>query len=158
MIVVLSIIGIVVVIAVPSFSSFIQSNRLATTANDFVSALNLARSEATTRGVTVTVCKSANLTACVTTDNWDQGWIVFTDPDNDGVVDDTEIILRVHESLSGNATLLCTTGSVGNRISYAPSGFSAGLTTGTLALTIGSRSMNFVLSNTGRVRTEKVSP
>ncbi len=157
MIVVLSIIGIAVVIAIPSFVGFIQNNRLATTANDFVSALNLARSEAITRGITVTTCKSTNLTACVTTGNWDQGWIVFTDPNNDGVVASTADILRVHETLTGNVTLVGTA-NVDDRISYAPTGFPAVLSDGTVVLTIGTGVMNIGLNNTGRVRSEKVSP
>jgi type IV fimbrial biogenesis protein FimT len=155
MIVVLSIIGIVLGIAIPSFTSFIRSNRLTTTANDFVSALTLARSEAVTRGVTVTMCKSASLSACVTTGNWDQGWVVFMDPNNDGAIASTADILRVHEALSGNATLI-KTGSETNRISYAPTGFPSMLVTGTVTLTIGSSVINIILNNTGRVRTEKV--
>ncbi len=158
MIVVLSIIGIVVVIAVPSFSSFIQSNRLATTANDFVSCLNLARSEATTRGVTVTVCKSSNLMACETSGAWDQGWIVFTNPNKDGVVDDTDIVLRVHEALPGNATFACEGSHLADKISYSPTGFPVGVVNDTLFLTMGDRAIKVVLNNTGRVRTEKVSP
>ncbi len=157
MIVVLSIIGIILVIAIPSFSSFIQSNRLATTANEFVSSLNLARNEATTRGLTVTVCKSTDLTACVETDNWDQGWIVFTDSNANGNVDGTDTVLRVHEALSGNATFVGNE-HVKNRISYSATGFPVGTVNGTLVLTIGDRSINVILNSTGRVKTEKVSP
>jgi len=154
MIVVLSIIGIMVIIAIPSFTRFVQSNRLTTSANDFVSCLNLARSEAITRGVTVTVCKSSDQAACVTTGNWDQGWIVFADPNNDGVVASTADILRVHESLSGSATFVGDA-NVANRISYAATGFPAVLSSGNLALTIGGSTINVVMNNTGRVRTEK---
>lgn len=157
MVVVLSILGIAVAIAMPSFIRFVQSNRLATTANAFVGALNLARSEAITRGVTVTVCKSANQAACVTTDDWAQGWIVFMDPNGNGAVDSGDVVLRVQGALSGTASFVGTA-NVANRISYAPTGFPAVLSNGTVSLTIGDGAFDIQISNTGRVRSERVSP
>jgi type IV fimbrial biogenesis protein FimT len=154
MVVVLSILGIAVAIAMPSFIRFVQNNRLATTANAFVGALNLARSEAITRGVTVTVCKSPDQIDCVANGDWAQGWIVFMDPDNDGEVADADDILRVYDGLPAPSTFVGTA-NVSNRVSYAPTGFPAVLSSGTVALTIGGRTINVVLNTTGRVRTDR---
>lgn len=166
---------ILLTIAAPSFKEIIQNNRLATQVNDFVTALNLARSEAIKRGVRVTVCKSANstsLTPACSNDNsgsnWQVGWMVFVDSDNNGNCvdansdgmcdDDNGVILRVYGPLSGGGTL-----NVGNTvrdwISYLPSGTcqgSGGLPNDTFRLcdyrgTSSARSI--VISFAGRIKT-----
>ena len=71
----ITIAAIVLGIAIPSFSSIIASNRLTTSANELVTALNLARSEAVKRGQDVVVGK--------TVINWEDGWQVFVDIDRD---------------------------------------------------------------------------
>ena len=76
--------GVLLAIAIPSFSSTITTNRLITSANELVSALNYARSEAITRGVLVTV-KSIGTTS----GNWDSGWNVFVDLNGNGTFNDT---------------------------------------------------------------------
>ncbi|MGB5065269.1 MAG: GspH/FimT family pseudopilin, partial [Candidatus Competibacter sp.] len=55
--------AIVLTLGVPAFQETIRNNRLATTVNDFISSLNLTRSEAIKRGTRVTLCKSANGTS-----------------------------------------------------------------------------------------------
>ena len=47
----LAIAGILVAVGIPSFNSTISSNRLTSYANELVTALNLARSEAVKRGM-----------------------------------------------------------------------------------------------------------
>ena len=118
----LAVAAILLTIAVPSFSTFIKNNRLITQTNDFVTALNVARSEAIRRGDRVTVCKSSDGASCTTAGSWEQGWIVFADVNGDGVVTapDTNL-LRVHGSLSGTVTLKGDAALV-NYVSYASSG------------------------------------
>lgn len=48
--------GIILSIAIPSFRNLILSNELTTTTNDWVSAVNTARSEAIKRGASAVVC------------------------------------------------------------------------------------------------------
>jgi type IV fimbrial biogenesis protein FimT len=78
---VIAIVAILAALALPSYQQSIKSNRVTTDANDFMSALNLARNEAVSRGRTVTICSSASGTACdgAGTADWSAGWIVFTD-------------------------------------------------------------------------------
>ena len=73
-----SIVGIMLGIAIPGFSSTITSNRLATTANQFLGVLNFARSEAVSREERITVRRIGSTEA-----NWDEGWIVFVNKGND---------------------------------------------------------------------------
>lgn len=108
LVVTLAVAAIIMAAAVPSFRSMIQNNRVATQTNEFVTALNLSRSEAVKRGVPVTICRSSSQTACTAGPNWEVGWIVFTDGGVPGTVDGTDTVLRVHGALSGGTTLAST--------------------------------------------------
>lgn len=102
----LAVAAILLSLAVPSFGTFVKNNRLITQENDFVTAVNLARSEAIRRGNRVTLCKSSDQTSCAGSGGWDQGWIVFVDVNDDGVVTNPATnVLRVHDALTGNLTL-----------------------------------------------------
>ena len=69
----ITIAGVLLSIAIPNFTSVISSNRLTTYANELVTALNFARSEAIKRGQYVVVSKTGT--------NWEDGWNVFVDND-----------------------------------------------------------------------------
>lgn len=122
LLVTLSIAVILMAIAVPGFQDFFRRNRVDSAASDFMVALNYARSEAIRRGVTVSVCKSANGTACGGT-NWEDGWIVFVNTDNDSpaVVDTGEEIIRVHQQLAQSITLR-PNANYTNFLTYRPDG------------------------------------
>ena len=99
-IIVVVVIGIMAAIAIPSLRGFTDSSDVTAATNDLVSAFNLARSEAVTRGATVTVCKSANQATCtVGGTNWEQGWIVFLDDDGNGSFNGPDRVLRAYQSL-----------------------------------------------------------
>ncbi len=102
----IAIIGVLAVIAAPGFFQFVQSQRATSAANDFVASLNLARNEAIKRGIPVAVCASNDAQAtppsCSGGDNWEDGWIVFTDDGpNNGIFDGGEDLLRVGRELPG---------------------------------------------------------
>ncbi|BCR04648.1 hypothetical protein DESUT3_17170 [Desulfuromonas versatilis] len=101
----MSVAGILLAVAVPSFKEVISSNRETAEVNTLVSALNLARSEAVKRGTPVTLCQSSDGAGCTADGGYENGWLVFADPDGDGSVDGGEVILRVSPPLQGNLTL-----------------------------------------------------
>lgn len=72
-----AIIGVLAALAAPSFNEAILSNRLTSYANNFVASATSARSEAIKRNAVVTLCRSANGTACAGSGAWQQGWIVL---------------------------------------------------------------------------------
>jgi type IV fimbrial biogenesis protein FimT len=74
--IVVAIAAILTGIAIPAFNVFIGNTRTSTIANEFVSALNLARSEALKRGQDVYVCRSSDGTSCAASGAWGQGWLV----------------------------------------------------------------------------------
>ncbi len=92
LLVTISVVAILAAIALPSFQTSIRSNRVATTTNELISSLSLARSEGikSTRGGGV--CASADGASCGA--NWNQGWMVWTERDGDGVYDANENVVR----------------------------------------------------------------
>jgi len=74
---------ILATLAVPSFSLMINNAKVTSSTNEFVAALNLARSEALKRSDNVTVCRSnSDFSACLATGTKDyavNGWLVFPD-------------------------------------------------------------------------------
>ena len=118
----IAVLGVLLGIAIPSFQTMILNSRLTTQANQVITALNYARSEAVKRGSPATVCSSNGGTACAGAINWTTGWLVFADPDGDGVVDAGETVLRVWPALEGGNTL-----NYGkDRVTFRSTGFATG--------------------------------
>lgn len=88
----LAAIGIVVLVAVPGSTLLLEKYRLKSASDSIVTGLELARAEAGARSSTVIVCPSSNGHTCRHDGNWDHGWIVFTDGDGNGSVQDIELL------------------------------------------------------------------
>ncbi len=109
--------AILLTVAVPNFSRLVESNRVTGAANELVGALNAARSEAVRAGADFVMCASSDGQEC--SGDWQDGWLVFLDADDDGEVDDPDTdIVRVRGAFPG---LLELTGSE-NEIRYSPRG------------------------------------
>lgn len=167
LIVTLAIAAILLTVAVPSFTTMLQNNRLSTQTGDIISALNLARSEAIKRGTRVTVCKSNNRQNCTVQNDWSQGWIVFAESTSeDAIRQGDEPILRMQGPLDGNNTLVGNgngSGGVTDYVSYVANGFSrlknGGMQAGTLTLCDAGKlkARDIIISATGRTRSDSVS-
>ena len=125
----MAIAGILVSMAIPSFNSILNSSRLTNYANDFVGALNLARSEAVRRGVSVTVRNIDNYSythfgnIAFSGVNWEDGWDVFTDIDDDGKYEVGDVLIRTYVALNPVYTLRGNN-NFANFIRYKPLGTS----------------------------------
>ena len=141
--------GILLGAAIPSFTSIISSNRLTTYANELVTALNLARSEAIKRGGSVTVRKVDNysFTNLRANANWEDGWDVFTDINNDGNCDTGDVLIRTYAPLQYSYTLQGNNFS--NFIRYTSSGQSN--TNGSFVICDNSDGNNVPEANTSRL-------
>lgn len=106
--------AVLMTVAVPSFRETIMDNRISTQANEFISDLNIARSDAVKSAQTITITSNNGT-------NWQSGWTIT----NAGGT-----TLRVHGALEGSTTL---TGNVGT-IQYLSTGFINGSTTLTFNL------------------------
>ncbi|MET0279744.1 MAG: GspH/FimT family pseudopilin [Steroidobacteraceae bacterium] len=100
--------GILTTVAVPSFSRLTMTSRLATQANDLVSAMSFTRSEAIKRNATLRMCRTADVaaTTCAgTTGQWEH-WIVRTQPGGQvvrrGIVNTYGNTVRVTSTLTSD--------------------------------------------------------
>ncbi len=73
----LLVLAILLGLAVPSFRDASLSSRLTGYANDLVSSVQIARSEAIKRNLTVTLCASVNGSTCAAGVGWEVGWIIL---------------------------------------------------------------------------------
>jgi type IV fimbrial biogenesis protein FimT len=144
------VISVLLATGVPAFLDFIKNNRLTAQTNELVSAIQLARSEAVKRGTNTIVCASSNGTSCSDNkDDWDKGWIVFSDlnqnddPDTGGsapLCEDTEdCLLRTGNEISNTTTLTVTAANsiAEHTLRFLPTGLAsnAGIVTFTLEAT-----------------------
>lgn len=168
LLVALAVAATLLVVAVPAFLNLIVDHRLATRANEFMTALAMARSEALKLNLRVTLCKSANAGAsspsCDETAGWNAGWVLFVDNtwmtgNLPAVIDGPDTVLRAFPIAGSSATF---DGGVnyGAGISYLGSGISRGiklggspgLANGTFKLCDGQKGRDIVISATGRAR------
>lgn len=90
----IAIIAIVAAIAFPNFENSFRYNRVATTTNELIGSLSLARTEAIRNPRGAAICPSANGTSCDAAGAWGDGWVVWIDLDGDGQVDSGERVVR----------------------------------------------------------------
>ena len=73
----IAVLAILLGLALPSFQGSLRSNRVATTSNEVLASMSLARTEAI-RGIgRAGVCPSTSGTACVANTDWAAGWVVW---------------------------------------------------------------------------------
>lgn len=127
--VVVAILGVLSAIAVPSFARLLTETRVGDASSDLFSAVIQTRSEALKRRHRVILCPSADKQDCSDTVEWNPGWIMFEDVNDNGRREADEPLLRIGESryskirISGDA-------SVGRYVSYVATGRTQQLATG----------------------------
>lgn len=134
LLVVIVIAGIFALIGAPAFTTYINNTTQATTMTQLVSDLNRARSEAIKRNRRVVVCGRATDTTCGNSTNWQNGWLVCYDEDDDNACDaetatDPNPIV-IHAPLKSTLTLTALAAS----IHFNPSGTQGAAGTTTLTL------------------------
>lgn len=109
----LVVLAALVAAAVPFMRDFVGGRLVESQAEEMVSTLRQARSEAMKRRLEVSVCAGKSLSganaACSGTATWSDGWISFVDYNNNGERDAGEPLLRV---FAGPAGLKASGGTV----------------------------------------------
>jgi prepilin-type N-terminal cleavage/methylation domain-containing protein len=105
--VVLMVASIALGVGIPATNDFLANGRMAGAANDLVSTIYFARSQAMTLGVPVTVCAVDPLTGnCSDTARLIDGWVVFRDANGNGRLDgnpaNPEPVLASHGAIPDN--------------------------------------------------------
>ena len=162
--IVISILGVFLVFALPNISGFGHGARLSSYSNRFLFSLYLARSEAIKRNSWVVVCKSNDGASCNPDGYWSQGWIVFSDRNNNIQVDQGEDLLLVEMALEPDWVIFGNL-HVAKYVSYSSTGssklvggaFQAGRITVCKKTQANSVSSRIVINSAGRPRTERVT-
>ena len=88
----ISVAAVLIAVGVPGMQDFVSSNRRAAEVNALVAALQFARSEAVARNRLVIMCPSTDGASCAASTEWEDGWIVHVDLNDDAVITDNEIL------------------------------------------------------------------
>ena len=94
----LVVLGILLLVAVPNFGSFVAQSRVDAVKEKLISSIGLARSEAIKRGAQVVICRrNAGANTCAGTatsgaSNWSNGWLVYLDQNADLAIDANGLI------------------------------------------------------------------
>lgn len=166
--VVILIVSILMAMAVPSYRYITYSNRVSTEANALLGDLQYARSEAVKEGQTVTVCPaSSDLTKCVSNStSWQNGWIVFSDPNSNQTLDSGETILRVRAAFNSSPQDTFVSDNSASFVSFNREGFATNFpatTTGYITFTLHTSPLSnqwtrcLQVFSTGMMNTEKTS-
>ena len=126
LIITLVIAGVLIGLAAPNMGIFLRNSERTTLLNDFVTAVQYARSQAVTRNQRVTICavdvadadgnganafsSASPVGACLGTNVFETGWVVFVDTGATvGEIDTGEDVLRVFPVADlGPATSMCS--------------------------------------------------
>lgn len=139
--------AVLLAIAAPSFQAIVINNRISAQANDLVSGLAMARSEAIKRGMSVRV-KAAGA-------DFSSGWTIWVDANGNSSMDADEA-LRVHEALKSGFTLVGTGFADTTEIQYRSNGVSD--SSGSFRLCYSGYTGRLIsVSATGRVSTTKTA-
>ena len=145
--------GVLLGVGVPGFSHLVADSRLNTEVNTFLTHVHLARSEAVKRGVTATLCPSADGEACLSDPEWHRGYMVFIDQDGDRTRDEEEPLIRRAQG-AADAPVLVTSSRSRRAIRFRSDGSAGGSNLSVTFCETGGNvdGLAVVISNVGRPR------
>ena len=150
LLVTLAIVVILITMTAPSMQGLIINQRVASATQEVFTAIHLARSEAIKRQRTVSLCSTVDGASCDQDNSgWEQGWLIFTDADADGILENGDQVLRINEAQSEQIIISWNQG-------FSVSFNSRGQTdvAGTFEICADGEARAVVLSLTGRPRVE----
>lgn len=154
----LAIAAILITVAVPSFQDATLGSKLGSYANTMVAHMTTARGEAIKRNAVIKMCASSTGTGCASSGGWAQGWIVFRDIDNDGVLDSDDILVQRQSALPDGINVTPSGGT--HLLSFQPSG--VGVTSVTLTICrsspkVGTQERVVTVTATGRASVSRTT-
>jgi type IV fimbrial biogenesis protein FimT len=154
----LAVLAILTAAAAPAFGNLISSTGARASRSNLTTALNTARIFAASKSEHVVVCPSAEGQYCDDTTEWQHGWIVFLDADNDSERGDDEELLSVGAVQPADVAIVSSAGR--KRVDYRPDGSATGSNV-TFTVCDGrgaGEASTLVINNAGRVRGGEATP
>ena len=128
--IVISIVAIMAAIAAPSFTSFINQNRLTRVKVMLANDINMARSESIKRGAKVVVCPSNSTATDCSGSNWAvNGWLVCTaGTATNCATPSSASVIVIRPTVTNGITITGSTGAIFTPIGTAASAQTVNLT------------------------------
>ncbi len=117
--------GVLLAIAVPSFSNALERNRTATAVNRLLTDIARVRTGALTLHDGAVICPSVDARTCAGGTDYSGGWIGFRDRNEDGRLDAGEELIAVAQSIDLGERRVSTS-SGRSIIRFRPDGRNAG--------------------------------
>ena len=137
------IISIVAAIALPSFTTVIENNQLASQANSFIGSVAMARSEAVKQGSTITLISNS------AGNNWSSGWCLST-----GTTNCNGTVIQKYPPTAGGLTL----SGDRNTFSFNSRGYlSTNSGTLTLCKSSGKQGQQITINAAGRANGQRIT-
>ncbi|MBQ0935843.1 GspH/FimT family pseudopilin [Ideonella paludis] len=154
----IAVMAILTTIALADFVNPLVDMRQNSLAAEFSDTVSLARSEAQRRRQVVVLCPRSVSGGCQAgAANWNAGWVMFQDTDNDRTVDGDEAVIQVRSNLDNRTTLVATVDLPGTPIAMDPQGATIGLKDDALTFRFSDEKVSnkryVVLGRAGRART-----
>jgi type IV fimbrial biogenesis protein FimT len=139
----MAIVAVLMAVAIPSFQYVTNANRMASEVNALLGDMQFARGEAIKQGLTVIVCtSSSDQKSCSgTSANWQSGWIVYVDTNNNGSFDSGEPVVRVAKAFKGTDTFTDKANST-QSVSFNREGFAPAVPGGVLTINLNDSTSN----------------
>lgn len=107
--VVIVIAAVLMVWALPTYKNMVTQYRMTDELAQIQSDVELARSSAIRTGVDVAMCPTASPAAsvptCTGSNEWNAGWVMYTEANSTSFVTGVDTVLRAHAAFSGTDTL-----------------------------------------------------
>ena len=154
------IMGILLGIAAPEALTFIRRSQAMGSVNEWISDINMARSEAIKRRTRVVVCARQDDSTCGSATDWNNGYLVFADADSDGTFDAGEELVKAVQSLGSQLTVsvvaITTTNAVSG-FSFRPSGGSPVASRATVCAESGAPGKTISISLSGQITAASIT-
>jgi len=122
--IVLGVAGVLLATAIPGFTGAHQAARASEARMALLASLNEARTAAALKDIDVGMCPSADGLSCEDRFDWQDGWVVFADMDQDNARGPADVML-LHRGKLGEGIRVVT--STGRRyLDFQPNGGNAG--------------------------------
>lgn len=143
-------ISLLLMIGIPSLQFLQAEYRAKITLTTLANHLNLAKSEAITHNSHVGLCPLGPLGACG--QNWNNGWVLFRDTNQNNRLDDDESLLFQHQIIDIKDNLEWQAFGLKNGIFFNGYGVLVGLTNGSFTYHTGGIEKKLVLNQVGRIK------
>ncbi len=127
MMITLSILAIITMISIPNQTPVMKQKQVSTSLHDLMKSFSYARTKAVTTQVPVVICAKPNTTSMQCTSSpdpdpeWQKGWLVFQDSNNNYRYDTNEILFQSHDGFDDNIGIFDANG-LGNNLAFYNNG------------------------------------